>query len=103
MLIGCLERFKHWFPLIVSGQFDGLVLTIWSCSQFVLEFVVILRRQVMFFCSFLSQVSNNVRPMLTVHGRVDVSAVRRGCKNSWCATSPSGHATIVIKFTYAPP
>ena len=49
MLIGCLERFKHWFPLIASGQFDGLVLTIWSCSQFALEFVVILRRQVLFF------------------------------------------------------
>ena len=39
--------------------------------------------------------------VLSVHGRVDVSAVRRGCKISWCATSPSGHATIVIKFTYA--
>ena len=41
--------------------------------------------------------------VLSVHGRVDVSAVRRGCKISWCATSPSGHAAIVIKFTYAPP
>ena len=39
--------------------------------------------------------------VLSVHGRVDVSAVRRGCKISWCTTSPSGHATIVIKFTYA--
>ena len=41
--------------------------------------------------------------VLSAHGMVDVSAVRRGCKISWCATSPSGHATIVIKFTYAPP
>jgi len=78
MLIGCLERCKHWFPLTASGQFDGLVLTIWSCSQFALEFIVILRRQVLFFfCSFLSQVSNNVRPMLMLRARVEDDSFRR--------------------------
>jgi hypothetical protein len=42
MLIWYLERFKHLFPLIASGQFNGLVPATRCCSPFMFEFVVIL-------------------------------------------------------------
>jgi hypothetical protein len=42
MLIGCIERFKHQFPLIALSQFNGLILTIWSRFSFAIEFVATL-------------------------------------------------------------